>query len=183
MAEIVDSREILARVRAERAEPPRPLMREMSPPDPFPVEALGTVLANAAVGIQDRTRAPIAICGQSVMAAATLATQAHADVRLATGQLRPLSNFFATVAVTGERKTAADAEALWPNRKGEEALREKYGPARQEYEDARKAWESARSRRKGWQGKCRRDQGGTRTTWAATKRAIAAIPFGHRADH
>src|SRR5262245_274453 len=145
MAEIVDSREILARVRAERAEPPRPLMREMSPPDPFPVEALGMVLANAAVGIQDRTRAPIAICGQSVMAAATLATQAHADVRLPAGQLRPLSNFFATVAVTGERKTAADAEALWPIRKREEALRELYGPARQEYENAREAWECARA--------------------------------------
>src|SRR5262249_44839580 len=143
MAEIVDSREILARVRAERAEPPRPLMREMSPPDPFPAEALGLVLANAAVGIQDGTRAPIGICGQSVMAAATLATQAHADVRLPTGQLRPLSNFFATVAVTGERKTAADAEALWPIRKREEALREQYDPARQEYEEARKAWERA----------------------------------------
>src|SRR5262245_43222807 len=137
MAEIVDSREILARVRAERAEPPRPLMREMSPPDPFPVEALGTVLANAAVGLQDSTRWPTAICGKSVTAPATLSTQAHPVVRLPTGQLRPLSNFFATGAVTGERKTAADAEALWPIRKREEALREQYGPARQEYEDAR----------------------------------------------
>src|SRR5262249_31571738 len=109
MPEIVDSREILARIRAaqekqaQSAEAPRPLMREVPPPDPFPVEALGTMLANAAIGIQDRTRAPIAICAQSVMAAATLVTQAHADVRLPTGQLRPVSNFFATVAVTGER--------------------------------------------------------------------------------
>jgi hypothetical protein len=73
-------------------EPPRPLMRELPPPDPFPIEALGGILANAAIGIQDKTRAPIAICGQSVMAAATLVTQGHADVRLPTGQLRPLSN-------------------------------------------------------------------------------------------
>jgi hypothetical protein len=129
----------------ERAESPRPLMREMPPPDPFPIQALGGILANAAIGIQDRTRAPIAICGQSVMAAATLVTQAHADVRLPTGQLRPLSNFFATVAVTGERKTAADAEAIWPIRKREEALREQYGPARQEYENAKEAWECARA--------------------------------------
>jgi Protein of unknown function (DUF3987) len=126
-------------------EPPRPLMREMPPPDPFPVEALGGILANGAIGIQDRTRAPIAICGQSVMAAATLVTQAHANVRLPTGQLRPLSNFFATVAVTGERKTAADAEAIWPIRKREEVLRERYGPARQEYENAKEAWECARN--------------------------------------
>jgi hypothetical protein len=126
-------------------EPPRPLMREMPPPDPFPIDALGGTLANAAAGIQDRTRAPIAICGQSVMAAATLVTQAHADVRLPTGQLRPLSSFFATVAVTGERKTAADAEAIWPIRKREETLRERYGPARQEYENAKEAWEWARN--------------------------------------
>jgi hypothetical protein len=147
MAEIVDSREILARIRAKRTkqEPPRPLMREMPPPDAFPVEALGGILANGAIGIQDRTRAPIAICGQSVMAAATLVTQAHANVRLPTGQLRPLSNFFATVAVTGERKTAADAEAIWPIRKREEALREQYSPARQEFENGIKAWECARN--------------------------------------
>src|SRR5262249_10552482 len=116
-------------------------MREMPPPDPFPTQALGGMLADAAIGIQDRTRAPIAICGQSVMAAATLTTQAHANVRLPTGQLRPLSNFFATIAVTGERKTAADAEAIWPIRKREEVLREQYGPARQEYENAKEAWE------------------------------------------
>jgi uncharacterized protein DUF3987 len=127
-----------------KAEAPRPLMREMPPPDPFPVEALGSVLADAAIGIQDRTRAPIAICGQSVMAAATLVTQGHADVRLPTGQLRPISNFFATVAVTGERKTAADAEATWPIRKREEVLRGQYDPARQDYENAKEAWECAR---------------------------------------
>src|SRR5262249_21650872 len=125
--------------RPKQAEAPRPLMRELPPPDPFPKDALGGLLANAAIGIQDRTRAPIAICAQSVMAAATLAVQAHANVRLPTGQLRPLSNYYATVAVTGERKTAADAEAIWPIRKREEALRDQYGPARQEYENAKEA--------------------------------------------
>jgi hypothetical protein len=48
-------------------EPPRPLMREMPAPDPFPTDALGPILANAAIGIQDRTQAPVAICGQSVL--------------------------------------------------------------------------------------------------------------------
>jgi len=100
------------RLRAERAtqpsgqqqaEPPRPLMREMPAPDPFPTDALGPILANAAIGIQDRTQAPVAICGQSVLAAATLVAQGYADVKLPTGQVRPLSNYFATVGVTGER--------------------------------------------------------------------------------
>ena len=32
-------------------EAPRPLMREMPAPDPFPTDALGPILANAAIGI------------------------------------------------------------------------------------------------------------------------------------
>src|ERR1700746_4103732 len=74
-------------------EPPRPLMRELPPADPFPTDALGDVLAAAAVAIHDRVQAPIAICGQSVLATAALATQAHADVVLAigSGPAKPLS--------------------------------------------------------------------------------------------
>ena len=128
----------------EHVKSPRPLMRETIPADPFPTDALGAILANAAVGIQDRTQAPIAICGQSVLATATLVTQGYADVKLPTGQLRPLSNYFATVGVTGERKSAVDAEATWPVRKREAKLREQYGPQRQDYENAKDAWEKAR---------------------------------------
>src|SRR3989442_3643222 len=92
-------------------EAPRPLMRDMPPADRFPVDALGDVLAPAAHAIQDRVQAPLAICGQSVLAAATLAVQAHADVELPMRQLRPLTNFYMTIAATGERKSAVDAEA------------------------------------------------------------------------
>ena len=75
------------------AEPPRPLMRELPPADPFPVDALGEVLRAAAHAIHDRVQAPLAICGQSVLAAAALAGQGHADVVLpiGPGQPRPLS--------------------------------------------------------------------------------------------
>jgi hypothetical protein len=106
---------------AEKVTPeaPRPLMRELPPADPFPVESLGDVLAPAAIAIHDRVRAPPAICGQSVLACATLTVQAHADVELPTYQLRPLTNFYMSIAATGERKTSVDAEALWPVRKRE----------------------------------------------------------------
>src|ERR1700704_1180146 len=96
---------------------PRPLMRELPPADPFPVDALGDVLAPAARAIQDRVQAPLAICGQSVLAAATLAVQGHTDIELPTGQKRPLTNYYLTIAATGERKTAVDTEALWPVRR------------------------------------------------------------------
>ena len=80
--------------------------------DPFPVDALGGVLEAAARAIHDKVQAPMAICAQAVMASATLAVQAHADVVLPTGQSKPLSCYFVTVAASGERKTACDGEAL-----------------------------------------------------------------------
>ena len=97
-----------------KLEPPRPLIRELPPADPFPVDALGDLLEAATKAINDRVQAPMAICGQSTLAAATLAAQGHADVQLPTGHVKPISNFFMTIAATGERKTATDHEALWP---------------------------------------------------------------------
>jgi hypothetical protein len=129
---------------ASAKEPPRPLTRELPPADPFPIDALGDLLGSAARAIHERVRCPIAICGQSVIAAATLAAQAHADIELPTGHVRPISNFFVTIAETGERKTAADREALWPVRKREEALREACDEALPSYENQKVAWEKAR---------------------------------------
>jgi hypothetical protein len=125
-------------------EPPRPLMREMPPADPFPINALGDVLAPAARAIHDRIQAPPAICAQAVLAAATLAVQAHGDIELPTGQVRPLTEYFISVAASGERKTAVDTEALWPVRKREAALREDYEGAYRDYINEKTAWEKAR---------------------------------------
>ena len=127
-----------------KMEPPRPLMRELPPADPFPVDALGPILAPASRAIHDRVQAPIAICAQSVLAAATLAVQAHANVELPMGHAKPLSGYFVSIAATGERKSAVDQEALWPVRKREAILRETYADERRKYEDEKDAWEAAR---------------------------------------
>ena len=126
-----------------RPEPPRPLIRELPPADPFPVEALGDILEPAARGINDRVQAQMAICGQSVLAVATLAVQGHADIELPTGHIKPISNFFVTVAETGERKTAADNELLWPIKKREAALRESYDKAFADYQNSKLAYDAA----------------------------------------
>jgi hypothetical protein len=126
------------------SEPPRPLMRELPPADPFPSHALGHVLTPAVRAIHDRVQAPLGICAQSVLAAATLAVQGHADVELPTGQRRPLTCYFLTVAATGERKTATDGEALRPVQMRETTLRDAYGAERQHFENSKLAWDKAR---------------------------------------
>ena len=126
-------------------EPPRPLMRELPPSKPFPMDALGPVLSPAARAINERVRAQLAICGNSVLAAATRCVQGHANVGLPTKQAKPLSLFFISVAATGERKNAVDQEALAPVRMRQAALREAHAIECQGYENARIAWHVARS--------------------------------------
>jgi hypothetical protein len=128
----------------QQSEAPLPLMREQPPAEPFPVEAIGSVLEPAARAIQDIVQAPMAICAQSVLAAATLAVQGHADVMLPTGQTRPICNFLITVAQTGERKTAADQEALAPIIKREARLRDAWDADYPIYKNAKMAWDKAR---------------------------------------
>jgi Protein of unknown function (DUF3987) len=98
---------------------PLPLFPPLSEPEPYPVDALGATLSRAAKAIASKAQVPTAMAAQSVLAAASLAVCAHADVMMPYGQGRPLSLFFATVAVSGDRKSTADNEALWPITKRE----------------------------------------------------------------
>lgn len=124
---------------------PLPLRRAMPPGKAFPLDALGNVLGAAARAIVDKVQCPDAIAGQSVLGAAALAVQAHADVVLATtGHAVPLSLFLVTVAASGERKSAADGEALWPIRKREVALADACQLKLPEYENARASYDKAR---------------------------------------
>ena len=105
-----------------------------------------TVLRTAARAIHDRVQAPIAIGGQSVLAAAALACQGHADIVLpiGPGRARPVSLFRVSVAASGERKSACDAEAMWPIRRREAVLREKYQEDNLAYGNDRAAYDRAR---------------------------------------
>jgi hypothetical protein len=121
-------------------EGPRPLVREVEQPEPFPVDALGP-LRSAVEAIQAHTQAPVAICAQSVLGAVALVTQAHADVVLPTSQTRPTSLFLMTIAASGERKSAVDALALRPIYDREAELRDVYGKDMQDYAHAHGVWE------------------------------------------
>ena len=133
-------------------ERPRPLMRELPPPELFPVDAMGELLGSAARAIHDRVQAPLATCCQSILATATLCVQPYADVLLPIGQARPLSCYFSTILETGGRKSASDSEAGGPIRKHEMNLREKRDLNYPDYINRQTAWESARKKAIGKKG-------------------------------
>jgi hypothetical protein len=114
-----------ARDAAAMNSPPTPLVRETPPPESFPLDALGPILAPAARGIAELVQVPGALAGNSVLAAAGLAAQSHANVQTL-GGARPLSLFILTIAGSGDRKTSADAVALEPIREHERAMHKKF---------------------------------------------------------
>jgi len=88
------------------SEGPQPLLREIPPGQPYPVEALGPLRA-AVEAVQGMTQAPVAIPAQSALAVASLAVQGFANVETLGGD-RPLSLYALTIARSGERKSTCD---------------------------------------------------------------------------
>lgn len=96
---------------AESQVSPDPLRRPVPPAQPYPLAALGEVLAPAVIAMHRVIQAPDAVCASGVLAGASLATQAHADVEV-DGRVMPLSLWLLSVAESGERKSACDTEAM-----------------------------------------------------------------------
>jgi hypothetical protein len=126
----------------ERQEAPRPLQRVLSKPEPFPLDALGA-LGAPALRLHAVIKAPLAICGQSVLAATTLAVQAYRDA-VNDGRVIPLSQYFLTIAESGERKSAVDTEALRAHKAHEKRLHEQYEPLLLDYENDLAAFKKSR---------------------------------------
>jgi len=123
---------------------PLPLRREPPPGDAFPVDALGPILGGAVRGIVSKIQCPDALAAGSVLAAAALASQGLADVvNPATGAARPISLFLVTVAASGDRKSAADFEAMAPLRHREKQLRDEYEIRLPEYRREKRAFDVA----------------------------------------
>ena len=134
---------------AEMAVPPekRPLFRELPPAQPFPIDALGP-LKPAALAIHHKTQAPLAMCAQSALAAATLAAQAQRDVVLPGGGRRPLTGIYSTIAESGERKSSVDRVALEPVYLVEQEWRQQSEGERLAYLNAKAAWDATREKAK-----------------------------------
>lgn len=119
---------------------PLPLYPEPNPQAPYPVDSLGPILGGAAAAIASKIQTPASLAAGSVLATASLAAQAHVDVRLPFGQVRPVSLFLLTVAASGDRKSSADEEALRPVRRREKVLRVEHEAASRTWATAHGAW-------------------------------------------
>jgi hypothetical protein len=121
----------------------RPLFRPLPPALDFPVHALGP-LRDPVEAIQMRTQAPLALCAQSVLAAATLAIQAHRNVELPGAGIKPLTGLFASIADSGERKTSVDRIALAAVYRTEESWRATRNASMTSFLNEQQAWKAAR---------------------------------------
>jgi hypothetical protein len=119
-------------------EEPRPLSRPLTPAVPFPIGALSEVPAGMVRAIHQKTRAPISICATSTVAAM------NADIELPTRDVRPISDYFATVAETGERKTAADDCEIATIREHERELEPRYRKDLDDYKIRSLSWAKLR---------------------------------------
>lgn len=147
----------------------RPLFRALPPAPDFPMQALGTLRA-AAEAVQDHTRAPVAVCAQSVLAAVTLAVQAHYDVLLPSGcDPKPLTALFVSVLDSGERKSAVDRLAVRAAYAVEAGFRDAAQVAAAAYADGKEAWDHARAQAK-------KGKGVTRAKLAEAFREIGPAP-------
>jgi len=81
-------------------------------PAPFPFDDMGPIIGAAAKAVAQDVQAPDALAAGSVLAAASLAAHAHADIVMPHGQRAPLSLFIVTGAASGDRKSAADQVVL-----------------------------------------------------------------------
>lgn len=153
---------------AQAGTAPEPLRATLAPAAPYPVNALGDVLGKAATALQETIKAPLALCAQSVLAAASLAAQAHFDAQLPwVTKPTPLSMFFLTVGASGERKSAIDDVVLGAAKAQERADMEAYQVAKEAYESDLDAWKTAADGAKKGAGK-----GATKDS---VKRAVESV--------
>lgn len=125
---------------------PLPLFRAVEAPRPFPMHALGPILQPAAESMCKIIKAPASICAQSLLATVSLTTQPYANI-LIDGREIILSEFYLTVAESGDRKSAVDKVALSRVSAWQEFLQSQYKTDSQKTSILQEAWEA---RKKEW---------------------------------
>jgi len=131
---------------AEEEHPdPLPLTRELDPATPYPVDALGPIGTGVVRKMHEIIQAPVALLGQSILAAMNQVAQPHANV-IIDGRVSPLSDYFLTLGESGERKSAGDSWALAGVRTRQRSLMQQFNLDREHYETAAEVYDAASKR-------------------------------------
>jgi hypothetical protein len=152
-------------------EGPQPLLREIPPGAPYPVESLGP-LRPAVEAVAGAVQAPAAIPAASALAVASLAVQGFADVETLAGP-RPVSLYLLTVARSGERKTSCDAALLAALRDFEREQAKAHRTAFASWQNQHALWTGERNR---ILGEAKKGLGEGRTAAQADLEALGPEP-------
>jgi len=93
---------------------------------PYPLKAFHLISLEAAEEIHRIVQAPDALVGMSIISAMSAAAQGLIDIRLPTGQVRPVSCNLMTIAESGERKSPVESLVCKPIYDFDELRAKKY---------------------------------------------------------
>lgn len=116
----------------------------MLAPEPYPLDALPASIRAAIEEVAGFVKAPIPLVAMSALAAISLATQAHFDIKRADKLDGPIGLFIIGIADSGERKSTCDGYFTKPIRDYESAQAEAAKPIIKDYNARLEAWEARR---------------------------------------
>lgn len=115
-------------------------MNARIPSQAYPTHALHSSIRDAIWEAQRNLQAPDALIAGSFLTAMSIASQGDIDVKLPTGQVRPVSLDILTIADSGERKSATDSIVCDPIYSHEKTLAMDHALALQAYKADRSLW-------------------------------------------
>lgn len=107
---------------------------------PYPLAAFHLPTYRAAQEMLHHVKAPDALVGLALLNAQAVSCQALIDVRLPTGQVRPVSLNTAGIAESGERKTTVDDLAMYPIYERDELRAKKFEADYAAYDSEQCTW-------------------------------------------
>lgn len=122
---------------------PQPLTAKVAP-EPYPIDALPKTIRAAVEEVAGFVKAPLPMVASSALAALSLATQSHIDVKRAERLHGPTGLFLLTIADSGERKSTCDGFFTSTIRQYQEEQAEAMKPAIKQHQADIAAWEAER---------------------------------------
>jgi hypothetical protein len=109
---------------------------------PYPIEAFSVLVRAVGYEVRQNVQAPDALVGMALINAISMACQGLIDVKLPTGQVRPVSQNLLVVAESGERKSTIDSLLLSPFRQADKKAVVAHSSKIEEYQAALECWKS-----------------------------------------